>query len=176
MVVILGAGLAGLSAAYNLDDRDVVLVERESEVGGLCRSKRHDGFVFDFTGHLLHLRDPTIRDWVLDLLPDGYCQLDRSAWIHSHDLLTPYPFQANTAGLPLDAPGWAARDALLLRAVDELHADSIIADPTWKALSEQRSTQQLLDLVFTVGQYNLVCMALNTLGVQLDPGLVGFPR
>ena len=75
-----------------------------------------------------------------------------------------------------DAPGWAARDALLLRAVDELHADSIIADPTWKALAEHRSTQQLLDLVFTVGQYNLVCMALNTLGVQLDPGLVGFPR
>lgn len=102
MVVILGAGLAGLSAAYHLDDRDVVLVEREAEVGGLCRSLRHDGFVFDFTGHLLHLRDPTIRDWVLELLPDGYRHLDRSAWIHSHERLTPYPFQANTADLPLD--------------------------------------------------------------------------
>ncbi len=75
-----------------------------------------------------------------------------------------------------DAPGWTSPDALLLRAVDELHADSMISDPTWKALAEQRSTQQLLDLVFTVGQYNLVCMALNTLGVQLDPGLEGFPR
>jgi protoporphyrinogen oxidase len=102
MVLILGAGLAGLSAAYHLDDRDVVLVEREGEVGGLCRSRRHDGFVFDFTGHLLHLRDPTIRDWALELLPDGYRHLDRSAWIHSHDVLTPYPFQANTAGLPLE--------------------------------------------------------------------------
>ena len=75
-----------------------------------------------------------------------------------------------------DAPGWTAADALLLRAVDELHADSMISDPTWKGLAEQHSTQQLLDLVFTVGQYNLVCMALNTLGVQLDPGLEGFPR
>ena len=102
MVVILGAGLAGLSAAYHLSDRDYVLIERESEVGGLCRSQRHDGFVFDFTGHLLHLRDPSIRDWVLKLLPDGYRQLHRSAWIHSHDTLTPYPFQANTAGLPLE--------------------------------------------------------------------------
>jgi protoporphyrinogen oxidase len=102
MVVILGAGLAGLSAAYHLEDRDFVLIDRESEVGGLCRSQRHDGFVFDFTGHLLHLRDPSIRDWVLELLPDGYRQLHRSAWIHSHDTLTPYPFQANTAGLPLE--------------------------------------------------------------------------
>jgi alkylhydroperoxidase family enzyme len=65
---------------------------------------------------------------------------------------------------------------LLLRAVDELHADAMISDPTWKALSEHWSTQQCLDFVFTVGQYNLVSMALNTLGVQLDPGLVGFPR
>ncbi len=102
MVVILGAGLAGLSAAHHLDDRDVVVVERESEVGGLCRSLRHDGFTFDYTGHLLHLRDPSIRDWVLELLPDGYRHLDRSAWIHSCGTLTPYPFQANTAGLPLE--------------------------------------------------------------------------
>jgi len=74
-----------------------------------------------------------------------------------------------------DAPGWSALDAALLRAVDELHADSMIGDATWKALSERLSTQQLLDLLFTVGQYRLVSMALNTLGVQLDPGVAGFP-
>lgn len=102
MVVILGAGLAGLSAAYHLEDRDVLVAERESEVGGLCRSIREKGFTFDFTGHLLHLRDPSIRRWALDLLPDGYAHLHRSAWIHSHGVLTPYPFQANTAGLPTE--------------------------------------------------------------------------
>jgi protoporphyrinogen oxidase len=102
MVVILGAGLAGLSAAYHLGDRDALLVERETEPGGLCRSIRRDGFTFDFTGHLLHLRDETIRKLVLELLPDGYTDLHRSAWIHSHDTLTPYPFQANTAGLPVE--------------------------------------------------------------------------
>jgi protoporphyrinogen oxidase len=102
MVVILGAGLAGLSAAFHLDRAGAVVVERESEVGGLCRSTRGEGFCFDYTGHLLHLRDESIRKWVLELLPDGYRQLERSAWIHSHDTLTPYPFQANTAGLPID--------------------------------------------------------------------------
>jgi hypothetical protein len=34
----------------------------------------------------------------------------------------------------------------------------------------------MMDLIFTVGNYNLVCMALNSLGVQLDPGLEGFKR
>ena len=74
-----------------------------------------------------------------------------------------------------DADGWCDLDTLLLRAVDELHADTIVSDATWKSLSTQLSTEQLLDLVFTVGQYNLVSMALNTLGVQLDEGVPGFP-
>jgi alkylhydroperoxidase family enzyme len=41
-------------------------------------------------------------------------------------------------------------------------------------LSQHLTTQQLMDLVFTVGQYNLVSMVLNTLGVQLDEGLPGW--
>ena len=75
-----------------------------------------------------------------------------------------------------DAAGWKPHEAALLRAVDELHADSFISDPTWKALSAHYDEQQLIDLVFTVGQYHLVSMALNTLGVQLDPGIAGFPE
>ena len=75
-----------------------------------------------------------------------------------------------------DTPGWDAFDATLLRATDELHGDACISDPTWAALSERYDTQQLMDLVFAVGQYNLVSMALNTLGVQLDEGIAGFPE
>jgi len=73
-----------------------------------------------------------------------------------------------------DAPGWNESDATLLRAVDELHAHAFISDPVWKALAASYNAQQLLDLIFTVGQYNLVSMALNTLGVQLDEGIGGF--
>ncbi len=73
-----------------------------------------------------------------------------------------------------DAEGWDAFDASLLRAADELHADAFISDATWAALSERYNTQQLMDVVFTVGQYNLVSMALNTFGGQLDKGVKGF--
>ncbi len=74
-----------------------------------------------------------------------------------------------------DAPGWDPFESALLRAVDELLADTIIGDSTWATLAERYETKQLMDLVFTVGQYNLVSMALNTLGVQLDEGVEGFP-
>lgn len=73
-----------------------------------------------------------------------------------------------------DAKGWDAFDASLLRAADELHADACISDATWAALNERFTTQQCMDVVFTVGQYNLVSMALNTFGVQLDEGVEGF--
>ena len=74
-----------------------------------------------------------------------------------------------------DAAGWSPVEILLLRATDELHGDSFIGDATWNGLNEHFNTEQLIDLVFTVGQYNLVSMALNTFGVQLDEGLTGLP-
>jgi 4-carboxymuconolactone decarboxylase len=75
-----------------------------------------------------------------------------------------------------DAVGWDPFEAALIRAADELHRDAMVSDHTWKVLSTRFGTEQLLDAVFTVGQYNLVSMALNTLGVQLDAGLEGFAR
>lgn len=74
------------------------------------------------------------------------------------------------------ANGWNEQDATLLKAVDELHDDAFITEPTWQTLSKYYDRHQLMDVVFTVGQYNLVSMALNTFGVQLDEGLTGFPK
>jgi hypothetical protein len=75
-----------------------------------------------------------------------------------------------------DAEGWNPFDVALLRAVDELYIDSFISDTTWNALTERYNTHQLLDVIFTVGQYNLVSMTLNTLGIQMDEGIEGFPK
>lgn len=63
---------------------------------------------------------------------------------------------------------WGPLDRLLLQAVDELHQDQMISTDIWEGLSEHYSTEQLMDLVFTVGQYTMVSMALNTFGVQLE--------
>jgi len=74
-----------------------------------------------------------------------------------------------------DATGVSAHDKLLLLAATELRDKAFISDETWNALAKTYDTKQLMDLVFTVGQYNLVSMALNSFGVQLEPGLTGFP-
>ena len=67
-------------------------------------------------------------------------------------------------------PSWGELDRLILQATDELVGDKFVADATWTALGKHFSRKQLMDLVFTVGQYTQVSMFLNTFGVQLEPG------
>jgi 4-carboxymuconolactone decarboxylase len=59
-------------------------------------------------------------------------------------------------------------DRAVLAAVDQLHDKSVVSDPTWAALSEHLDEQQLMDLVFTVGSYGALAMAINTFGVEPD--------
>ena len=75
-----------------------------------------------------------------------------------------------------DATGWSEADATLLRAADELREDAFITDATWNALAKRYDEKQMMDIVFTVREYNLVSMALNSFGVQLDDGVEGFPE
>jgi len=75
-----------------------------------------------------------------------------------------------------DVEGWDSFDTTLIRSVDELYKDTFISDTTWKILAERYNTHQLMDLVFTVGQYQSLAMAFNTFGVQLEEGIKGFPK
>jgi 4-carboxymuconolactone decarboxylase len=75
-----------------------------------------------------------------------------------------------------DRESWSDGDSLLLAATDQLVSDKFIDQPTWDALTQRWNDQQLMDLVFAVGQYTLVSMALNTFGVQLEDDTERFPE
>ena len=59
-------------------------------------------------------------------------------------------------------------DRAVMAAVDELHHDSVVSDATWAALSTDLDEQQLMDLIFTIGCYGALAMAINSFGVQPD--------
>jgi protoporphyrinogen oxidase len=100
MILILGGGLAGLSTALHLGDEPHLVLEAETAPGGLCRTREVAGFHFDYTGHLLHLRDPRAVALVDRLLPDAFEVIERRARIRSRGATLPFPFQANLHGLP----------------------------------------------------------------------------
>ncbi len=98
--LILGAGLAGLSAAHFLQ-RPWRLIEKSERVGGLIKTEIIEGCAFDQTGHWLHLRDPEIKEWVnTRWLPGQLVSIQRKAAVFSRGVFTRFPYQVNTHGLP----------------------------------------------------------------------------
>jgi AhpD family alkylhydroperoxidase len=65
-----------------------------------------------------------------------------------------------------DAEGWTDRQALLLRAADELHADGRIGDELWGRLASQLDEVRLIELCMLIGHYEMLAMTLNSLGVE----------
>lgn len=97
-IAILGAGLTGLSTAYHLK-KDYAIYEKESVPGGLCRSRKQDGFTFDIAGHLLHFRNEENLYFVKRLLGDNCEAVERNSWVRVKNRFLPYPFQCHLYGL-----------------------------------------------------------------------------
>lgn len=74
-----------------------------------------------------------------------------------------------------DVGGWSDADAALVRMADELCADDVVTDDTWRVLSETWSEPQLLELLMLAGYYRLVSGFLNSAGVALEPTTPGWP-
>jgi alkylhydroperoxidase family enzyme len=70
-----------------------------------------------------------------------------------------------------DAPGWPTLDGAMVRAVDELIGEGAVSEATWKVLAAELDDQQLMDLVFTVGAYEVLALALRSFAVDLDDDL-----
>lgn len=74
-----------------------------------------------------------------------------------------------------DAAEWSPSDAAVVRAIDQMVQSKNVQAAVWADLEAQFTRPQLLDLVFTVGTYDMHAMAFATLGLQLEPGMQGFP-
>ena len=77
---------------------------------------------------------------------------------------------------PMAEGGWREHDQALLRAADDLHAESRLSDRTWEMLAGRLTEAQLIEVCMVVGQYHLVAFTLNSLGVEREPGVAGFPH
>lgn len=160
--LIIGAGLTGLSCAHHLRT-DYLLVESEREPGGIVRTRiRHDGFLCDGTGHWLHLRNADIKALVNQLLPGQLAEYERKAVIHLCGAFTPYPFQANTYGLPREV----VMECLLGLLKARHPADFGLAAPT----TSPKNFRECVERLFGEGicKYFMVPYNEKLMGVKLE--------
>lgn len=103
-VLIVGAGPAGLGAAWRLHQagrEDWLLIEAAAEPGGLARTVADDrGFLWDLGGHVLFSHYPRFDRLMDELLPGGWTEHQRSAWVWMRGRFIPYPLQNNLWRLP----------------------------------------------------------------------------
>jgi 4-carboxymuconolactone decarboxylase len=84
--------------------------------------------------------------------------------------------QIAAVGIGPDAGSWSEPDAAVLRLVDELWQTSRVTDATWAALAAHYTRPQLMDLVFTLGQYVMLGWGIAAFGIQIEDGVdpIGF--
>lgn len=71
-------------------------------------------------------------------------------------------------GYGAESPFWSELEAALTRCVDELIVDGTISDDVWRTLANEFTTQQILDIIFTVGSYDLLARLFNALQMDID--------
>lgn len=93
--LIIGAGISGLAFA-NFCGKDYLIVEKENEVGGLCRTIKRNGFIWDYAGHFFHFNTDEMKDLFLkNISSNDVIYNDKVTKILYEGKLIDFPFQAN---------------------------------------------------------------------------------
>jgi alkylhydroperoxidase family enzyme len=75
-----------------------------------------------------------------------------------------------------NAAGWSEESRAVLQVADELRREAFISNRTWGVLAKRYDAKQLIEIVFTVGGYTMTGLAINSFGIQTEPGYPAFPR
>lgn len=98
--LIIGAGISGLTYASYCHD-DYLIVEKENEVGGYCRTIYQKDYVWDYAGHFFHFKSNEFKQkFIESLSPDEFVRQDKKTYIYYDNRLIDYPFQMNIHQLP----------------------------------------------------------------------------
>lgn len=101
--LIIGAGISGLTVANYLKDKDYILVEKENEIGGFCRTFREGDYVWDFAGHFFHFKTDEMKNLFLEKMKDEeLVYQEKDTKIYYKGKMINYPFQMNIHQLEKD--------------------------------------------------------------------------
>ncbi len=129
---------------------------------------------FTFNGHLLMATTLTLRQRELVILRVAarrHCSYEWAQHVIVGRDIGLLDEEIGRIAFGPDAPYWEPIEAALLRAVDELIDEAEISAGTWAVLADHLDTQQLLDLIFTVGAYQTLAGMMKSFDLELDDDL-----
>jgi protoporphyrinogen oxidase len=103
MDLIIGAGVSGLSYANFCGHEDYLIVDKDAEIGGYCKTIKKNGFVWDYSGHFFHFRNKDIEKYLVDNIgAENIVKVDKRTQIKYKDRYIDFPFQKNIHQLSKD--------------------------------------------------------------------------
>lgn len=99
--LVVGAGVSGLGFANFVNDQDYLILEKESEAGGFCRTIYEKDYVWDFAGHFFHFANEELKDFFNSKInKDEIIYKEKITKIYYKGEYIDYPFQKNIHQLP----------------------------------------------------------------------------
>jgi protoporphyrinogen oxidase len=119
--LIIGAGISGLATAAFSPDQEYLVLEADGEIGGYCKTVKRAGFVWDYSGHFFHFKQPEIEGWLRARMPGQRIrEVQKRSFISYRGRLIDFPFQKNIHQLPQDEFIDCLHDLFFARAPAEL--------------------------------------------------------
>src|SRR5580698_579688 len=117
--LVVGAGISGLAACAFSKERDYLVLERDLEIGGYCKTVKQAGFTWDYSGHFFHFKHPEIEAWLRERMTgQRILTVEKKSFIAYKGSLVDFPFQKNIHQLPKDELVDCLHDLYFARSSD----------------------------------------------------------
>jgi protoporphyrinogen oxidase len=101
--LVIGAGISGLASCAFSKEKDYVVLEADTEIGGYCKTVKRSGFTWDYSGHFFHFKHPEIEAWLRErMTTQRILTVEKKSFIAYKGATIDFPFQKNIHQLPKD--------------------------------------------------------------------------
>lgn len=142
-IVIVGAGVAGLTLGYSLakQGRKVSIIEKNNRVGGLARSFQYNDLIFDIGPKRFHTDDENVLKFIFDILEDNFLVIPRSSSVYLFNKYFSWPLSIQALlRLPVKV--------MIKSAVDLFAKDQNHNDMSFSAYTKSKYGKTLYELFF----------------------------
>lgn len=94
--LIIGSGISGLSLANFLKNEDYLILDKDSQIGGYCKTIYEKDFIWDYAGHFYHFKTEEMKKFFIEKMKDEeIIEQNKNTKIYYNNQLVDYPFQTN---------------------------------------------------------------------------------
>jgi protoporphyrinogen oxidase len=131
-VLIIGGGITGLSLASFLDNKDYLILEKDSTPGGYCKTTTKGEYTWDYSGHFFHFKNPEIKEYILENVECDILKVKKITDIDYKRHIIDFPFQHNIHQLPKEEYEHCVEDLKKCNTIDtktfKSYVKSILGD------------------------------------------------